>query len=58
MQWQDKGGMFMENCSQWEGLILEKVIEDCLLWEGAHTGVREEHEESSPEEEGVAETRV
>ncbi|GAB0183826.1 EH domain-containing protein 4 [Grus japonensis] len=47
---------FMKNCSLWEGLMLEKFMEDCLLWEGPHTGAREEREESSPEEEGAADT--
>ena len=31
-------------------------MEDCLLWEGPHTGAGEECEESFPEEEGAAET--
>ena len=31
-------------------------MENCLPWEGPHTGAGEECEESSPEEEGTAET--
>lgn len=31
-------------------------MEDCLLWEGSHSGVGEECEESSPEKEGATET--
>ncbi|GAB0176110.1 zinc finger and BTB domain-containing protein 5 [Grus japonensis] len=46
----------VKNCSPWEGFMLEKLVEDCLLWEGPHAGAREECEESSPEEEGAAET--
>ncbi|PKU49598.1 neurexin-3-hypothetical protein [Limosa lapponica baueri] len=47
---------FMKNCSLWEGLTLEKFVEDCLPWEGPHTEAGEECDESSPEEEGAAET--
>ncbi|KAK4827778.1 hypothetical protein QYF61_021731 [Mycteria americana] len=46
----------MKNCSPWEGLTLKKFVEDCLPWEGPHAGAGEECEESSPEEEGAAET--
>ncbi|KAJ7399547.1 hypothetical protein BTVI_113888 [Pitangus sulphuratus] len=28
---------FVKNCSPWEGLTLEKLIEDCLLWEAPHS---------------------
>jgi len=31
-------------------------MENCLLWEGPHTGAGAECEEFSPEEEGAAET--
>ena len=41
----------MKDCSPWEGLTLEKFVEDCLLWEGPHGGAGEECEE-----EGSAET--
>ena len=34
---------FMKDCS-----LLEKFVEDCLPWEGPHTGAGEECEESSP----------
>ncbi|GAB0184410.1 zinc finger and BTB domain-containing protein 5 [Grus japonensis] len=30
------------------GLMLEKLVDDCLLWEGPCAGVGEECEESSP----------
>jgi len=42
----------VKNCSLWEGAMLEKFMEDCLLWEGPHTGAGEECEE-----EGAAETK-
>ncbi|GAB0204055.1 AN1-type zinc finger protein 5-like [Grus japonensis] len=33
--WQNRGGptleQFVKNCSPWEGLTLEKFVEDCLL---------------------------
>ncbi|KAK4832494.1 hypothetical protein QYF61_023541 [Mycteria americana] len=48
----------MKNCSLWEGLTLEKFMENCLSWKGPHTGAGEECEESSPEEEGAAETTI
>lgn len=38
-----------------EGLTLEMFMEDCLPWKAPHAGTRKECEESSPEEEGVAE---
>lgn len=41
----------MKNCGQWEGLGLEKSLEDCLPWEGPQAGAGEEGEE-----EGAAET--
>jgi len=37
----------VENCSLWEGLTLEKFVGNCFPWEGLHTGA-EECEESSP----------
>ncbi|PKU39849.1 rna-directed dna polymerase from mobile element jockey-like [Limosa lapponica baueri] len=42
-QW--KGPMleqFMKNCNPWEGPILEKFVKDCLPWVGLHTGAGEE----------------
>ena len=39
---------FMKNYSWWEGLMLEKLMEDCLPREGPHTAAWEECEESSP----------
>lgn len=44
-----KGPMleFVKTCSSWEGLILEKFMEDCCLWEGSHGGAGEECESSS-----------
>lgn len=38
----------MENCSPWEELMLEKFVENCLLWDGPHFGAGEEWEELSP----------
>jgi len=46
----------VKNCSPRKGLMLKKFMEDYLPWEGSHAGAGEECEESSPEEEGVAET--
>ena len=40
----------MKNWSPWEGLQLEKFMENCLPWAGPHTGAEEEYEE-----EGAAE---
>ncbi|GAB0175689.1 EH domain-containing protein 4 [Grus japonensis] len=37
-----------KNCSPWEGLMLEKLMEDCLPWEGPQAGAGAECEESSP----------
>ena len=37
---------FVKN-SPWEGHVLEKFVEDCLLWEGLHAGAGEECEEFS-----------
>ena len=39
---------FVEDCSPWKGLELEKLMEGWPLWEGPHAGAREECEESSP----------
>jgi len=47
---------FVKNCSLWKGLTLEKFMEDCLPWEGPHTGAQEECEDSSLEEEEATET--
>lgn len=40
----------MKICSPWEGFILEKLMVDCLPWEGLHAGAKCE------EKEGVAQT--
>jgi len=40
----------MKNCSPWEGLMLEKSVEDCLLQEELHTGARKDSEEEEAEE--------
>ncbi|GAB0201606.1 5'-AMP-activated protein kinase catalytic subunit alpha-1-like [Grus japonensis] len=47
----------VKNGSPWEGLTLEKLVEDCLPWEGPHAGAEAECEESSSEEEGAADKR-
>ena len=39
---------FVEDCSAWKGLELEKLMEGWPLWEGPHAGAGEECEESSP----------
>ena len=39
---------FVKDCSPWERLTLEKLMENCLPWVGPHTGAGEECEESSP----------
>jgi len=36
---------FVKNFSPWEGLTLEKFMEDCLQWEAPHAGAGEESEE-------------
>jgi len=41
----------MNNCSLWEWFMLQKFLENSLLWEALHSGAGEECEE-----EGVAET--
>ncbi|TRZ15769.1 hypothetical protein HGM15179_011351 [Zosterops borbonicus] len=48
---------FIKNCSPGGGLLWEKFLEDCLLWEGPQAGAGEKCEVSSPEEKGVAEKR-
>ncbi|GAB0183438.1 zinc finger and BTB domain-containing protein 5 [Grus japonensis] len=40
--------LFLKVCTPWEGPTLEQLVEDCLLWEGPHTGAGAECEESSP----------
>lgn len=35
----------MKNCSSQEGLMSEKFMDNCLLWEGPHTGTGDESEE-------------
>jgi len=32
--------LFLKGCSPWEGLTLEKLLKNCLLWEGPHAGAR------------------
>ncbi|XP_032535593.1 uncharacterized protein LOC116782749 [Chiroxiphia lanceolata] len=46
---------FVKKCSPWQGFMLEKLMEDCILWEGSYTQAMPECEESSPEEEGMTE---
>lgn len=46
----------MKNCSPWEGVMLEKLVEECPLWEGPHTGTGEGCGETFPVKEGEAET--
>ncbi|KAJ7408460.1 hypothetical protein BTVI_59456 [Pitangus sulphuratus] len=31
-------GEFIKNCSLWKGFMVQKFVEDCLLWVGCHTG--------------------
>jgi len=38
---------FVKNCSLWEGLMLEKLMESSPLWEGPFAGAGEESEEFS-----------
>jgi len=48
---QEKGPMLeklVKSCSQWKGLTLEKYVENCVPWEGHHGGAGTECEESSP----------
>lgn len=33
---------FVTNCSLWEGLMSERLMEDCVLEEGLHTGAENE----------------
>ncbi|KAJ7422830.1 hypothetical protein BTVI_12178 [Pitangus sulphuratus] len=47
---------FVKKYSLWEEFMLDKVMEDCVPWEGSYTDARAECEESSPEEEGMPET--
>ncbi|GAB0183550.1 Golgi-specific brefeldin A-resistance guanine nucleotide exchange factor 1 [Grus japonensis] len=48
---------FMKNCNPWEGLTLEKPMEDCLLSEGNYAVEQGKSVRSPPlEEEGAAET--
>jgi len=48
--------LFLKDCIPVEGTTLEQFVENCLLYEGPHAAVGAECEESSPEEEGAAET--
>lgn len=48
-------GKLLKNCSLWEELRLDKLMEDCLLYEGPHAGAGEGVRNSPPEEEGAAE---
>ena len=41
-------GQFVESCSLWEGLMLEKFLDNCLPCQGPHAGAGKECEESSP----------
>jgi len=43
--------LFLKDCSPREGLVLEKLMENCLLWEGPHAGAGEKYEK-----EGATET--
>ena len=38
---------FVEDCSTWKGLVLQKLVEGWPLWAGPHAGAGEECEESS-----------
>ena len=38
---------FVKSCSLRKGLMLDNLVEKCLLWEGPHAGAEEECEESS-----------
>lgn len=35
-------GQFENNCNLWEGLMLERFVEDCLLWDTPHAGAGKE----------------
>lgn len=35
---------FVKNCSLWDGLKFEKLMEGSLLWEEPHTGAGESEE--------------
>jgi len=39
--------LFLKDCTQWKGLMLEQLVENCVLSVEPHTGVGEECEESS-----------
>ena len=41
-------GTVCEELQPWEGLTLDKFMEDCLPWKGPHSETGEECEESSP----------
>lgn len=43
----------LKDWSPWEGLTLEKLVKDCLLWEDPHTSVVEEGEECSYRKEAA-----
>lgn len=45
----------MKNCGSWEELMLEKLMEGCLLWDEPHAGAGESVRSPAPEEEGRAE---
>lgn len=46
----------VKNCRElWEGLTLDKLVEDGLPWKVTHSGAGEGCEEFSPEEEVVTE---
>jgi len=44
--------VLLKDCTQLEGLIVEQLMKDSVLWEGPNTGAGEEHEE-----EGAAEMK-
>lgn len=52
-----QAGAVCEELLPWGGLMQEKFMENWLLWEGPLHGAGDECKESSPEEEGAAETR-
>lgn len=39
------GMKFIENCSQWQGFILEQFAKGCLPWERLRVGAGEEYQE-------------
>lgn len=37
--------LFLKDCTPLEGLVLNKFVEDCVLWDGPYTGAGMEGEE-------------